>query len=95
MKKDNDNVQLREQVKKELIVYISKEFVKEKELDIYPDTPLLEKGLIDSLSIMTLIVHIENQYNLDFYKIDITRNSFININTITQIIMENVKPAIK
>ncbi len=90
MKKENHTVQLGEQVKTELISYIKGEFIKEKELDIAPDYPLLEKGVIDSLSMMTLIVHIENRYNLDFYKIDVTRDRFSSINTIAHMILENI-----
>ncbi|NIT58276.1 MAG: hypothetical protein GWN00_19220 [Aliifodinibius sp.] len=94
MSKDNNSEMVREKVKEDLTSYISKEFAKEEKMDIQPDTPLLEKGVIDSLSIMTLIVYIEKQYNLDFYKIDITRDSFVNINSISQIITENMNSAI-
>ena len=91
MKKKNHDLPLGEKVKNELISYIKGEFIKEKELDISPDYPLLEKGVIDSLSIMTLIVHIENRYNLDFYKIDVTRDRFSNIDTIAQMVLENIR----
>ena len=88
--KKGDSVGLQEQIKRDLMLLINEEFGKPKGLKITPELHLLDKGVIDSLSIMTLIVHLENVYNLDFYKIDVTRDSFKSVETIAQIAYENV-----
>lgn len=89
--KIKDVLQSVEKIKSELIDYISNEFVKGIDLEISSDYALLGNGVIDSLSIMTLIVHLEEQYSLDFYKIDVTRDRFSSIDTISQMVMENIE----
>jgi acyl carrier protein len=90
MKTKTGKLLINDQVESELINYIKNEFVKDSESELTSKSQLLKDGIIDSLSILTLINHIEKQYNLDFYKIDVTRDSFKDISTIAQMVLDNV-----
>lgn len=77
------------ELKADLLRYIREKFRLRNGKDISYDYPLLEKGIIDSLSMMTLIMYIEKKYKLDFYEIDVNRDDFADINTIARMIMKN------
>ena len=55
------------------------------------EDPLLAKGVIDSLSMMTILLFIEKQYDLNFYAIDVKRDDFESINTISNLVYLNLK----
>jgi len=53
------------------------------------DTPLLKLGIVDSLSMMRLILFLEKKYGLDFFVIDIGRADFASINVLAGLIARN------
>jgi len=53
--------------------------------------PLLGKGIVDSLSMMTIILLLEKQFGLNFYTIDIKREDFECVNTISDLVYSNLK----
>ncbi|NOQ70370.1 MAG: hypothetical protein GQ574_00085 [Crocinitomix sp.] len=71
--------------------YISEQFIKNDKIEINDETELLKLGIIDSLSMMTLIMFIEKNYGLDFYEIEINRDDFQNLLTIESLIVKNIK----
>ncbi len=53
-------------------------------------THLLECGLVDSLSMMTFILHLEHRYSMDFMVVDITRNEFASVETLARFVVANL-----
>jgi 2-hydroxymuconate-semialdehyde hydrolase len=70
-------------MKDELIAYIMKEFVEDPDEEIDETTPLISSGLIDSLSIVSLVAFIDKKFGV---KIPDEKGTVENFETITKII---------
>jgi acyl carrier protein len=63
--------------------YISREIVQDPALlPLSNDTSLLEGGILDSLSLLRLVVFLEEQFNITVGEADLLPENFDNINTI-------------
>ena len=60
----------------------------EGELDF--ETHLLEVGILDSLSMMTVVLFLEQKYGLDFFTIDITRDDFYSIDVLARMLVRSI-----
>jgi acyl carrier protein len=60
----------------------------ERELDF--DTPLLEAGVLDSLSMMTVVLFLEQKYGVDFLTVGITRDDFRSIDVLARMLMRSL-----
>lgn len=78
-------------IKKEIAQFIQKKYMKETTEQLTYEYPLLVKGVIDSLSMMRILLFIEKQYDLNFYAIDVKRDDFESINTISNLVYLNLK----
>jgi 2-hydroxymuconate-semialdehyde hydrolase len=70
-------------MKEELVAYIKKEFVEDPDEEINETTPLISSGLIDSLSIISLVAFIDKKFGV---KIPDEKGTVENFETITKII---------
>jgi 2-hydroxymuconate-semialdehyde hydrolase len=70
-------------MKEELIAYIKKEFVEDPDEEINETTLLISSGLIDSLSIVSLVAFIDKKFGV---KIPDEKGTVDNFETITKII---------
>jgi 2-hydroxymuconate-semialdehyde hydrolase len=70
-------------MKEELIAYIMKEFVEDPDQEIDETTLLISSGLIDSLSIVSLVAFIDKKFGV---KIPDEKGTVENFETITKII---------
>jgi acyl carrier protein len=63
--------------------YISQEFVRDKTLLPLTDgTPLLESGILDSLSLLQLVVFLEERFEITVGDADLLPENFETVNTI-------------
>lgn len=70
-------------MKEELIAYIKKEFVEDPDEEINDTTPLISSGLIDSLSIVSLVAFIDKKFGV---KIPDEKGVVENFETVNKII---------
>ena len=70
-------------MKEELIEYIMKEFVEDPDEELDENTPLISAGLIDSLSVVSLVAFIDKKYGV---KIPDEKGTVDNFETIRKII---------
>ncbi|KPJ63835.1 hypothetical protein AMJ44_13885 [candidate division WOR-1 bacterium DG_54_3] len=70
-------------MKEELIEYIKEEFVEDPDEEIDDTTPLISSGLIDSLSIVSLVAFIDKKFGV---KIPDEKGVVENFETINKII---------
>lgn len=70
-------------MKEELIAYIMKEFVEDPDEEIDETTLLISSGLIDSLSIVSLVAFIDKKFGV---KIPDEKGTVENFGTIDKII---------
>lgn len=78
-------------IRQNVLDYLVSMHFNEYEGDVRFDTPLLELGIIDSLSMMTCILFLEQKYGLDFFEIDVSRNDFASINTIATLVSRSLE----
>jgi acyl carrier protein len=71
--------------------YIIKEFLEEDETEITDDTPLISGGLIDSFSMVSLLVFIENKFKIKIPASKATPEAFDSVNKIVALIGQYVK----
>jgi 2-hydroxymuconate-semialdehyde hydrolase len=75
-------------MKEELIAYIKKEFVEDQDEEIDETTPLISSGLIDSLSIVSLVAFIDKKFGVKIPDEKGTVDNFETINKIVETINE-------
>jgi acyl carrier protein len=85
--------QLYNQVRQELLDYVVEMHFNHYAGAITFDTLLLKLGIIDSLSMMTFVLFLEQKYGLDFFTVDISRDDFTNINTLAALVVKNTSGA--
>ena len=63
--------------------YISSELVRDRELlPLADDTSLLESGILDSLSLLQLVVFLEERFGITVGDADLLPENFASVNTI-------------
>ena len=63
--------------------YISREFVQDPALlPLADDTSLLESGILDSLSLLRLVVFLEERFGITMGDADLLPENFASVNTI-------------
>jgi acyl carrier protein len=75
-------------MKEELIEYIKKEFVEDPDEEIEENTPLMSSGLIDSLSIVSLVAFIDKKFGVKIPDEKGTVENFETVNQIMEIISQ-------
>lgn len=75
-------------MKEELIEYIMKEFVEDPDEEIEENTPLISSGLIDSLSVVSLVAFIDKKFGVKIPDEKGTVDNFETVNKIIEIINE-------
>jgi 2-hydroxymuconate-semialdehyde hydrolase len=75
-------------MKDELIDYIKKEFVDDPDEEIDENTPLMSSGLIDSLSIVSLVAFIDKKYGVKIPDEKGTVENFETVNKIIEVMSE-------
>ena len=75
-------------MKEELIEYIKKEFVEDPDEEIDENTPLMSSGLIDSLSIVSLVAFVDKKFGVNIPDEKGTVENFETVNQIIEIISQ-------
>jgi acyl carrier protein len=83
--------ELQEQVEKVLLSFIRERYAASHAETLTEETLLLKQGIIDSLSMMSLILLLEQQYQLDFLTIDISRDDFASIRTLASFVVRSLQ----
>lgn len=58
-----------------------------KEIDLQPDLQLIDSGLIDSIRIVKLIVHLEKEYQIAFTTEDMLPQNFETLQAIVETVI--------
>lgn len=75
-------------MKEELIEYIKKEFVEDPDEEIEETTPLISSGLIDSLSVVSLVAFIDKKFGVKIPDEKGTVDNFETVNKIIEVVNE-------
>lgn len=72
---------------KELVLnYVKNEYLDEEELDLDYDTPLISSGYVDSFSMVSLLVFLENKLKIKIPPSKATPEAFDSVNKIIALV---------
>lgn len=75
---------------KELVLnYIKKEYLDEEGKDLDVDTPLISSGFVDSFSMVSLLVFLENKFKIKIPPSKATPEAFDSVNRIIALVNES------
>ncbi len=76
-------------IKEEILEYIKSEYLDEDDNnDITYETPLISGGIVDSFSMISLKVFLENKYNVQIPDSKATPEAFDTVNNIVRLLNE-------
>ena len=72
---------------KELVLnYVIKEYIDDDDTRITYDTPLISSGYVDSFSMVSLLVFLENKFKIKIPPSKATPEAFDNVNSIVSLV---------
>jgi acyl carrier protein len=80
-----------EEMKELILDYIMKEYIDDEDEEIKYDTPLISGGYVDSFSMVSLLVFIENKFKIKIPPSKATPEAFNNINNIVELVIQQLK----
>ncbi|HEY5124274.1 MAG TPA: acyl carrier protein [Ignavibacteria bacterium] len=77
---------------KDLILdYVIKEYLEDEETEITCDTPLISSGYVDSFSMVSLLVFLENKFKIKIPPSKATPDAFDSVNNIVKLVNQYIK----
>ena len=80
-----------EDIKETIMNYIIKEFLKDEDEKITYDTPLISGGYVDSFSMVSLLVFIENKFKIKIPPNKASVEAFDSVNKIVELVNQYLK----
>ncbi len=72
---------------KDLILnYVKKEYIDDEDVEIAYDTPLISSGYVDSFSMVSLLVFLENKFKIKIPPSKATPEAFDSVNNIVALV---------
>jgi acyl carrier protein/D-alanine--poly(phosphoribitol) ligase subunit 2 len=89
--KNNDMEKMNIQEMKDLVLqYVIKEYLEDEDIEITYDTPLISSGYVDSFSMVSLLIFIENKFKIKVPPSKATSEVFDNVNNIVDLINQYI-----
>lgn len=77
---------------KELVLkYVVKEYIDDDDVKITYETPLISSGYVDSFSMVSLLVFLENRFKLKIPPSKATPEAFDSVNSIVALVNQYLK----
>jgi acyl carrier protein len=80
-----------EEIKEIVLNYVKKEYVDDDDLVITYDTPLISGGIVDSFSMVSLLIFIERKFNIKVPPSKATPEAFDSVNNIVTLVNQHLK----
>ncbi len=80
-----------EEMKDLVLKYVIKEYMEDEDEEITYDTPLISSGYVDSFSMITLLVFLENKFNIKIPPAKATPEAFNTVNSIVTLVSQYLK----
>lgn len=75
-----------DEMKEIVLKYIKNEYLDEEEIDLNYDTPLISSGYVDSFSMVSLLVFLENKFKIKIPPSKATPEAFDSVNKIIALV---------
>jgi len=79
-----------EAMRDKIIEFIYDEYVEDDSMEITAETPLISSGLVDSFSMQSLKMFLEEEYQIQLSDEEATTEAFDNVNSIVKLVEEAV-----
>jgi acyl carrier protein len=79
-----------EEMKDLVLKYVIKEFMEDEDVEITYDTPLISSGYIDSFSMISLLVFLENKFKVKIPPGKATPEAFDSVNKIVVLVNQYI-----
>jgi acyl carrier protein/D-alanine--poly(phosphoribitol) ligase subunit 2 len=80
-----------EDIKDIILQYVIKEYIDDEDVTVTYDTPLISSGYVDSFSMVSLLVFLENKFKIKIPPSKATPEAFDSVNSIVALVNEYVK----
>jgi len=80
-----------EDIKDIILQYVIKEYIDDEDEKITYDTPLISSGHVDSFSMVSLLVFLENKFKIKIPPSKATPEAFDSVNRIVALVNEYMK----
>jgi acyl carrier protein len=80
-------------IKEEIRNYIVSSLLKNRPISIEFDSHLISEGIIDSISTLQIVHHLEKKYNIEFQPHEVDRENLDTINLIAEFVMSKRQSA--
>ena len=80
-----------EEMKDLVLNYVIKEFLEDEDEEITYDTPLISSGYVDSFSMVSLLVFIENKFKIKIPPSKATTEAFDSVNKIVALVNQYIE----
>lgn len=80
-----------EDIKDLILDYVKKEYLEDQDEEINYDTPLISSGYVDSFSMVSLLVFLENKFKVKIPPEKATPQAFDSVNKIVALLSQYTK----
>jgi D-alanine--poly(phosphoribitol) ligase subunit 2 len=80
-----------EEMKDTVLKYVIKEYIDEEDIEINYDTRLISSGYVDSFSMVSLLVFLENKFKIKIPPSKATPEAFDSVNSIVSLVSQYIK----
>ncbi|MCX6256109.1 MAG: acyl carrier protein [Bacteroidia bacterium] len=80
-----------EEMKDLILNYVKKEYMEDEDEEITFDTPLISSGYVDSFSMVSLLVFLENKFKIKIPPEKATPEAFDSVNNIVTLVNQYIK----
>jgi acyl carrier protein len=80
-----------EDMKDIVLDYVKKEYLDDDDVEITYDSPLISSGYVDSFSMISLLVFLENKFKIKIPPEKATPEAFDNVNSIVALVNQYLK----
>ncbi len=77
------------EIKDQILRHVIEEYLADEDQMITYDTPLISSGYVDSFSMVSLLVYIENKFNIKIPPSKATPEAFDSVNNIVALIQNS------
>ncbi len=75
-----------DEIRDQIIEFVIDEYVEDEDMEIKEDTPLISSGLVDSFSMVSLKMFIEEEYDLKMTDEEATTEAFDTVASIVKLV---------
>ncbi|MBN1791476.1 MAG: acyl carrier protein [Bacteroidales bacterium] len=79
-----------QEMKDMVLNYVIKEYLEDEDIEITYDTPLISSGYVDSFSMVSLLIFLENKFKIKIPPSKATPEAFNTVNSIIELVNQYV-----